>query len=189
MTGSNSGNIIKEIRGKVSRSVGVIYRIRDNLTHSVLLKLYYSLIYPYLFYCNCIWGGTYATHLNKLIVLQKRSVRLINFAPFLAHTNELFYDSKILKLEDIHRFCLALFLYKRPDLQSNYTRTHPYETRFHSDLLPEFQRLSLTQRSLFYAAPLLWNEIPDNLKNIDSICSFKRHYKLYLINNYSNRDN
>ena len=183
------GEHTREICTKVSRSVGVIYRIRDFLPQAVLVRLYYNLIYPYLFYCNSIWGGTYATHLKNLVVLQKRSIRLINFAPYLAHTHELFYHSKILKLNDIHKFCLAMFLYKRPDLLTDYTRTHSYSTRFYSNLLPEFQRLSLTQRSLFYTAPLVWNEIPQNIKNLDSISSFKRHYKLYLIDNYSNRDN
>ena len=63
-----------------------------------MIKVYYSLIYPYVIYCNLAWGGTYPNHLLPLIKLQKKIIRLINNEQYLAH---LFYKSKILKIEDV----------------------------------------------------------------------------------------
>ena len=47
--------------------------------------MYYSLAYPYFQYCIIVWGSTYPTNLNRLILLQKRIVRIVNKKPFDAH--------------------------------------------------------------------------------------------------------
>ena len=42
----------------ISKSIGVMYRIRSLVPCRVMISLYYSLIYPYLIYCNQAWGFT-----------------------------------------------------------------------------------------------------------------------------------
>ncbi len=49
--------------------------------------MYYSLIYPYLSSGIHLWGTTYKTCLEKLIVLQKKAVRIIANADFRAHSS------------------------------------------------------------------------------------------------------
>ena len=49
--------------------------------------LYYSLIiYPYFYYCNIVWASTYKTNLRRLVILQKRIIRIINKSHFNSHT-------------------------------------------------------------------------------------------------------
>ena len=64
--------------------------------------LIYSLVYSYFQYCILEWGSTYPTQLRRLILLQKRIVRIISKEGFDAHTNPLFESLMILKLEDIY---------------------------------------------------------------------------------------
>ena len=52
---------IDHIAGKISRGIGIIIKARQYLNKSGLMYLYYSFIYPYLTYCNHIWGATYKT--------------------------------------------------------------------------------------------------------------------------------
>ena len=40
--------------------------------------LYYPLIYPYFYYCKIVWASTYKTNLRRLVILQKRIIRIIN---------------------------------------------------------------------------------------------------------------
>ena len=49
--------------------------------------LYCSLIYPYFYYCNIVWASTYKTNLRRLVILQKRWIRIINKSHFNAHTD------------------------------------------------------------------------------------------------------
>ena len=52
---------------KISKSVGIIYRSRFCLLTNTKLMLYYTLIYPYLTYCNIVWAFTYPSNLTSLL--------------------------------------------------------------------------------------------------------------------------
>ena len=83
---------IDYVCGKVAKSVGVLYRLKNYVPLQTLKSLYYAFIgFPYLNYCNIIWGGTYSSHLQPLIVLQKKVIRIICNKPFNSHTNSLFF--------------------------------------------------------------------------------------------------
>ena len=62
---------INYICKKISKSVGIIYRSRFYLSTTTKLLLYYTLIYPYLSYCNIIWGSTHVTSLNRIFPATK----------------------------------------------------------------------------------------------------------------------
>ena len=80
------------IVAKLSRGIGLISKARKLLNADALLTLYYYFLYPYLCHCNHVWGSTYITNLQKLIVLQKR----------------LFGWFQDLDLEIIHILCLQI---------------------------------------------------------------------------------
>ena len=68
----NWSNHILYIKNKVSKSIGIINKIRSLLDKNTLRNLYFTFIYPYLIYCIEIWGNTNDTHLNPIIKIQKK---------------------------------------------------------------------------------------------------------------------
>ena len=175
----------KEIATKIASSAGVLYNLQNYLPTETLTTLYYTLVYPYINYCIMIWGGTCTSHIKQLETLQKRCIRTITGSTFLAHTSPLFKKLKILKIRDVYNLKLALRAYKnRSTLEAQYSRTHSHNTRHHSLLLPHFERLTTTQNSLHYRLPTLWNTIPIEIKNSQTITQFKRLYKDHLLNKY-----
>src|SRR6218665_829819 len=48
---------IKNISNKIAKNVGIIARSSYLLPQTIRIKLYYSLIFPYLTYCNVVWAG------------------------------------------------------------------------------------------------------------------------------------
>ena len=64
---------------------------------------------------------------------------------------------------------------------------HPdaYHTRGDNLLAPVFQRLSMTQKSVGFARPQLWNSLPRNVREIDSFYSFKRAARAHLLQSYN----
>ena len=61
---------IHNVAWKVSKAVGIIYKSSFCLDNSSLRILYFSLIYPYLFYCVSVWASTYPSNLRRLITLK-----------------------------------------------------------------------------------------------------------------------
>ena len=78
------------IANKVSKSIGIITKARFYLSMPSLRTLYFVFIYPYLQYETIVWGSTYKTTLNRLVVLQKRIIRVITKSCFDAPSAPLF---------------------------------------------------------------------------------------------------
>ena len=126
---------------KISKSVGIIAKSRFYLSSQTLMTLYYSLVYPFLTYCNVAWSSTYCSNLNCIYLLQKRLVRLITKAHYLANTAPLFSQLKVLDIYSINSFSVATFMYSYHhnllpnsfhDLLLSSNQVHQYETRLAS---------------------------------------------------------
>ena len=104
-------NHIKHVNVKISRHTGILYKIRENIPLKARLDYYYAYIFPYLSYNIIIWGSAFPTHLNQLIIQQKRTIRTIANAGFRDHTDPLFRRFKILKLQDIYHFQLGTYMF------------------------------------------------------------------------------
>ena len=174
---------ISHICSKVSRSIGVLNNLKTILPKQVLRTLYYAFIYPYFSYCNIIWASTFHTHLKPIVSLQKKAIRIVNNSNFLAHTLELFYYSKILKIEDIHNYIIGAYMFKNHD-SPIFSINHSYNTRHRNDLVPLFQRLVQTQNSIHFAGPIIWNDIPTEIKSLDELHMFKTKLKNHLLDKY-----
>ena len=164
--------------------MGKFYRLQYYFPRKILVNLYYSLVYPYLLYCVISWGGTYHSCLAPLKVLQKRIVRLLAGSHYLAHSEPLFARLKILRVDDIYRFVLAQYMFHN---RGSLIYRHPdaYHTRGANLLAPVFRRLSMTQKSVGFAGPKLWNSLPLNVREIESFYSFKRAVRAHLLQSYN----
>ena len=180
---------IEYISAKISKTIGVMFRIRQFVPDHILLKLYYSLIYPYLIYCNIVWGNTNATYLNKILLLQKKIVRLITNSSYLAHSDPLFYNCKILKISDLYTYLVSIEAFKLYSCNQIHP-VHNHNTRNREIYVqPTFHRLTLTQRSLDYTMPSIWNNnVPNRIKQSSSLSSFKTEMKNYLLTFYNNNN-
>ena len=182
----------------ISRNIGIINKLKFHFSPSSLLMLYSSLILPYLNYGIMAWGNTHQTLLDRLLLLQKKSLRIIYNSAFRSHTDPLFVDSKILKIGDLYLFHLGQFMY-------NYNRNtlphifdgmfpknqsfHKYPTRQSNEYHLPFFRTILGKNTFIYNGPKYWNSLSDDIKESPSLNSFKNKLKLSLLKFYSNVHN
>ena len=176
---------ILDISKKISKTAGIIRKLNDFFPRNVLISLYYSLIEPHINYCCLVFGGTYNSHLDPLLIAQKKCIRAVAGASYLAHTNPLFFSLKILKFNDLYKYNLGVYMYRNLERFSIYLSNNVYNTRTNAIYNPPFQRLNLCQRqSIEYQAPNNWNEIPESIRNSSNLMSFKINYKSHLVSKY-----
>ena len=60
-----------------SKGMGIILKARIVLQKTVLYQLYNLFVSAFLIYCSGIWGTTSNIHLQSLIKLQKKIIRII----------------------------------------------------------------------------------------------------------------
>ena len=83
--------------------------LKHTFPSTALKTLYHSLIYPYFNYCNTIWGCAVNTHIEPLILLQKKCTRIISKAGFLKEHN-LFLLLEFVTITVQHLYTNALWV-------------------------------------------------------------------------------
>ena len=178
---------------KVAKNIGIMRKLRRVLDVQTMTTMYYSFIYPYFNYCIHVWGSTYQTYLNKVLLLQKRVLRIICGVDHRSPSNPLFSSLGLLDINKLYSYNIGLMMYKfhhhkLPTFFSSFfvknSEIHNYMTR-QSNLLhiPQF-RTELGKRSFRYKAVGIWNEIYGSMPSVDiAVSTFKIHLKKYLIRN------
>ena len=186
---------ISIISKSVARSVGILSKLKFILPSHILKLIYNSLILPHLSYCNHIWGNSYKSHLKQLLVLQKKSVRIITKSPFHSASAPLFKSLQILPIYDLVTYNTLIFMFSvnlklLPEKYCNMfvlnSSFHSYSTRqrhyFH---LPKV-RLTLSINSLSYVGVKYWNQLDQSIRSCSTLSRFKILCRKYLLNNVAN---
>ena len=85
--------------GKLNRANTVSSKPRHFVNIEILKPTYFAIFHSYLNYV-CIACGLKRFPQQKVSIRQKRALRIMNFAPFNAHTTPLFKNCNILKFAD-----------------------------------------------------------------------------------------
>ena len=175
---------------KLSKCTAILLKARKVLGKSCLTTLYYTFAYPYFIYCNHVWGNTYQTNLDRLMIIQKKLIRIITGSPYRAHTEPLFYANRILTVYDLNVNIVGVFMYKclfepGTDVFATYFYTnrdiHGRETRNADALYVPYGRLDIRRSSIKIHGSDLWNTLPPYVQNSDSSNVFKLRLRNYLI--------
>ena len=95
---------IKYISKKIAKGIGIILKSRKVFSNETLLSLYHTFVYPYLSYCIHVWGKAYNIHLNDLIVLQNKTMRIINGVPPRTNMDWFYIEKNILTVKHIFNY-------------------------------------------------------------------------------------
>ena len=185
----------KKVASKISRTLGVLSKVKNYTPACTMKTLYQTLVVPRLNYGIKAWGFAHA----KLFKIQKKAVRIITNSKYNAHTDPIFKREKLLKIEDLFKISCMTLHYKIERAELNvipiYFKTltirnhdiHGYATR-QTELRPANTNFKSTRDCLRSFLPELILTFPDNiLSQIFKVKlpTFKRLVKDYLISKYS----
>ena len=156
---------------KLSKYLGLFYKIRHYLPKSAMIILYKTLFEPHLDYCNVIWCNTYETHLSKLLILQRKIIRAISWSEYRAHAPPLFLRLGLLRITEFneyHNVCVMFQVVnglntRLCELVPIGYPQHTYNTRNTDHIFGKDIELTCTRLSVVYRGPRIWNELDDSL--------------------------
>ena len=184
---------IKLVSSKISKNIAIIYKAKQFFENSFVLRtLYCSLILSYLMYCMEIWGNTYKYNLKGIVLLQKRAIRIISGANRLAHTNKLFYDLKLLKLNDMVEYQTLIIMYRAfnnnlsKNIQDMFVLNTDvnYSVRQKNNFKTKYVRTTLKSMSVSSRGVKLWNKLDKKLAYTPDILTFKKCFKKGFLEEY-----
>ena len=194
----NFENHIKILETNLSKAVGIIYKLKFVLPKDALIKLYYALFHPHLFYGLVIWGSTYPTYLMIISTLQNKGVKLIGGGAFQYRATPFYYKLNIPKLTDLYKIevskLMCNIVHRPRHLSNNFTKYFEKACKIsqrstrstiqENDLLyiPRF-RSNRLQNSIRYQGVQIWNSIPHSIRLLPPIF-FKVKLKNFFVESY-----
>ena len=195
---------------KLSRAVGILYKLRPFVNTKIMKNIYYALFYSHITYAIEVWGSTGITNLNKIITLQKRVIRLMAYRdqfPVLPGplfpSSPLFRELGLLKTNDIFVLQISKFIHKwlNSDIISNFDKwfnlnyeVHNYMTRsnYNSEnnktnnlFIPFGRTTNYGLKLIKVNGPKIWNTLPLEIRNIKSLSNFKITLKNHFLETYN----
>lgn len=184
---------INFVSKKISKSIGILAKLKHTLPAGVLLNIYNALILPYLTYGISVWGW----RSRNLFIMQKKAIRQISNSKYNAHTSVLFKQLNLLKLDDIgalhdYKLCYKFINGPIPEyfadiLNPNASSIHAYNTRYSLDIRLPPVRHEFARNGIKYKFSELFNNMPEAFKSkisTHSFHGFKNYIKIKFIENY-----
>ena len=171
---------------KVNGTLIYLNRIKDRFDNEMRGMVVQSLAISILNYCLKIWGSTTKQQLQRIQKLQNFAAKVIDgkakkydhASPILNHLQWLTVKQKI-------NFDLCVVIFKilhnlLPPWLFNLVRVgdrRSRQTRFNNDLFVSRTNTDLGNRAFVVQGPSVWNKLPNHLKQITNINSFKINLK------------
>ena len=130
---------------------------------------------------QCFWIS-----LNKVVVLQKKAIRIIGKVEYLAHADPVFKQFWLLKINDIGQQQISVFVYKfiRKELPPNFANffcptadIHAHFTRHSSGFHISYARTNVRQKSLNIIGPHIWHKFSSDISQSRSLAMLKKIVK------------
>lgn len=181
----------KYVTKKISKGIGIIIKARRYFNQKTLINLYNTMVLPFMSYCIQIWGKAASTHLGKILILQKKIVRIISGVPPRTHTQPLFDELKLMTIYQTYDYYVGVFMYKLyheqlPPLFTMFNRTpaiHHYSTRQYSGFYISYAPTVRTQRTVKITGCKLWNAVIRKIDVNSKIGSYKTNLKKIIFSN------
>jgi hypothetical protein len=181
---------ITEVANKISKTIGVMHRLKHIVPTHILKLIYSSLILSRLHYCNLAWGHKP----GRLIALQKKAIRIIGKAKYNAHTEPIMKEHSLLNVQDIHTLNKLKLFFK---LENNQLPAYFWTYMFHENSSKTrskdpFQQLIpktvLFSESIRFSLPTLLKNTPPLIKSktqTHSMWGFSNYAKNSMISKYA----
>ena len=187
---------INYLSTKISKCIGIMYKLRSCLPGSALFSLYNALILSHILYCITVWGNCSKTKLDVIFKLQKRAIRICTGSHYLTHSAPLFHKLNTLNIFHLYQYHTILlgYFYFKSILPKNIVKMFTINKEIHShgtrnSSLFHLWKVGKTfvQRSVRYSFPTIWNSLPNYICSCISLSLsfFKRKLKQYFISKYA----
>ena len=92
---------------KIAEGIGILLKSIKVFDNDTLLSLNHTFVYPYLHYCIHVWGKAYNTHLNDLVVLQNKAMRIMRGVPPRTNMDRFYVEMSSLTVKRIYNYSIG----------------------------------------------------------------------------------
>ena len=153
-----------------------VKHIFDKHTLSLIIN---ALVFSKMYYSSSVWSNTSKKNISKLQSVQNFAARVITGIRKYDHVTPILRDA-VMTFKCMKGLAPP-YLCDKFEMRS---KIHSVNTRNKDKLdIPRYNSAS-GQRTFHYRAVSIWNELPNHIKDIDTLDRFKLEYKCHLLHGF-----
>ena len=181
---------LDNLRIRISKIIFSMKMMKNLLHKRHLILIYNAYLKSLLDYCSPLFVGIPESYIKPIMNLQKKAVRIICRKENRAHTKDLFIDLQILPFKKLILYNTArfMYLYKNKKVPATFDDTWKLnrdirnrELRNDNDYHVQFTNRSYLKALPLYRFPVIWNNLPAEIKSVENKNEFNRKVFLHLL--------
>lgn len=165
---------------KLSRALYLLRNLKTFMPRTYVKDAYFAFFQSIILYGLLLWGN--GSHINRVLLLQKKAIRLLTNANVTAHCRPLFVKEGIMTVINLYIMESLMYAKNNSNLMLCTNEIHNYNTRRNDKLYIPKWRLSLTANNHHIMAFKLYNNLPLCVTGLN-MTNFKRTIHKWLLNN------
>lgn len=149
---------IETVCKKLSRVIFLLANLKRQVTTKYLKMSYYAFFESIIRYGLIVWGN--GVDIEKVLLLQKKAVRILTSSDYLDHCKPLFKETGILTVVNLYIFNVLMSVKQNVNCLSLRSNVHDHKTRNRNNLDLPRCRLSKTMSYHRYIGIKLYNKLP-----------------------------
>lgn len=186
-------NHVDYICKKIGKRLGVMYRIKNSLTQYARYMLYNAIILPMFYCCGTILYLSNNCEIDRLQIMQNRGMRMILNCNMYTRVSDMLECLGWMNVRQLLEYQTLIFIYKintggMPSYFDKYIiyckDVHGYDTRRRNNLYIKTANKNMGYNSVFVKGFIKFNELEEDIKNVNNIKIFKIRLKELYQNMY-----
>ena len=154
----------------------ILYTFRKTLAEGIFTSV--------LTYCIAAWGGANKSDLQDLQVMQNCAAQVVLNLPPRTHRDTMYSKLGWLTINQLVFFHSVVAVYNiRKSQEPEYLSSLLSQDNIRKNIIIPHSTLSLARKSFCYRSAESWNIVPEQIRSLEKIASFKRELKKWTLMN------
>ncbi|PSN58411.1 hypothetical protein C0J52_02798 [Blattella germanica] len=155
---------IDEVSKRLSRVLYLLSNFKALVSSNYLKQAYFAFFHSILHYGLLIWGN--GANVNRILILQKKALRIITNSPYNAHCRQLFKQCNILTIVNQYIYDCLVFAKMNLNIHGTDSRHHHHSTRYKYLVYTPRARLTKTKTWFNVISFDLFNRLPRDTHSV-----------------------
>ena len=185
---------VDKLCNTLSKNFHIFYSLRNVLTHTLKMQLYFSMVYSRITYGIILYGACASTLLKKVQIIQNKLLKVLFKLPYRTESTVIHRNLEILKVRDIYKHQILKFVYQSIN-KISIVQFHDYYTMnnivHHINTRQQYQlhrsnvKTKYGEHALKNYGVVLWNNLTTDIQRSQSLSTFEKAVRKSIITTYS----
>lgn len=181
---------IHKIKTKLTSLSGAVRAASNCLPRKIKYIIYNSLIKPHIDYLIEIWGTAAKSNLEPLQRAQNKFIKTLFNYDYNTPTIKIYTDTKIMNINQTYKYYTCTLIYKILNNKihtvltfQKKSQTQRMKLRNANHLVSRAPRTKFGSKNIQFEGVRMYNQLPIEIKEANSLGTFKRKLKSYILEN------